>query len=70
MKNFIKKYWVSVVSILFFGILGLLMGMMFSSDALFNNDTIGVSAVIVTFLLVIAIYGAMIYLIIHAANKK
>lgn len=70
MKNFIKKYWVSVVSILFFGILGLLMGMIFSSDALFNNDMIGVSTVIVTFLLVIAIYGAMIYLIIHAANNK
>lgn len=70
MKNFFKNYWVSIISILFFGIYGMLMGMIFSSDALFINDAIGVSAVILTFILVIAIYGAMIYLIIHAANNK
>lgn len=70
MKNFFKNYWVSIISILFFGIYGMLMGMIFSSDALFINDAIGVSAVILTFILVISIYGAMIYLIIHAANNK
>ena len=70
MKNFIKKYWVSIVSILFFGLYGMLIGMIFSSDALFTNDAIGIPAVIVTMILVFAIYGAMIYLIIHAANNK
>lgn len=70
MKNFIKKYWVSIVSILFFGLYGMLIGMIFSSDALFTNDAIGIPAVIVTMILVFAIYGAMIYLFINAANNK
>ena len=70
MLIFFKKCWVSIISILFFGILGLLMGVMFSSDVLFTNDFIGILVVIVTAILVIAIYGAMIYLIIHAANNK
>ena len=70
MKRFIKLYWPMVITFLFLIIYGLLFGTFYFGEEIFENDVFGVGVVIITLLLVVGIYGEMIYCIIKAANNK
>lgn len=70
MKRFIKMYWPMIISIMFFGIYGIFVGTLISSQALFDNDGAGICIVIITALLVIGVWSGIIYFIIHAIKNK
>lgn len=70
MKNFFKLYWPMIISILFLFIYGIMIGTIFYSEAIFDNDFIGLLTVVVTLLLVVAIFAEMIYCMIKACNNK
>ena len=68
--KFLKQYWVMLICILFFFLYGVLFGCMFYSDKLFYNVSAGIIILLITVLLVLAIYGLIVWFIIHAANNK
>lgn len=70
MKKFIKLYWPMMISISFLIIYGIMIGTVFYSETIFENDVFGIIMVILTLLFVIAIYGEMIYFIIKACKNK
>ena len=70
MKRFFKLYWPMAITFLFLIIYGLLFGTFYFGEGIFENDVFGIFVVIITLLLVVGIYGEMIYCIIKAANNK
>lgn len=70
MKKLLKLYWPMAITFLFLIIYGLLFGTFYFGEEIFENDAFGVTIVFITLLLVIGVYGEMIYCIIKAANNK
>lgn len=70
MKKLFKLYWPMIITFLFLIIYGLLFGTLIFGEIIFENDVFGVILIVVTLLLVIGIYGEMIYCFIKAVDNK